>query len=504
MGSPDRHPRELQAEYVFSMGEDEEAWLDDMARKITVPYRSDRELLQDMLLLVDLRQRLYTLRVRTREWEDEGFNDPDYEHSRRNEIRRIQGRVDRLAERIETKRALAKGGARSFLLDQFASAHGLNDTEIQILLILLLEDITVSGQKTYSRGRDILGILMEDRLDVLEARRLLYPSGQLTRRGLLTSSCSNEATILDAYFKISEKAIQELSEPAQGAVAGLGRDQRQAAHYDRSVQAPRHTLSDLVLPPDLQSQVRHVIHFAEHRELILDEWGYADSHGRTGQSTILFAGPPGTGKTMAAHAVAAALEKPVLLVSYPEIVSKWVGDTEKNLLALFDEARRSDAVLVFDEADAMFYTRVEVSSATDQSFNREVNVLLQEMERHEGVLILTTNRAEALDPAFERRIAVRAVFPMPDANARHEIWRRHLPERAPLAPDVNLEALAKEFAFSGGHIKNACMSAAVKAASRTGADRVIRQSDLRSAAREEKRSMSRGAADRQMGLMALA
>ncbi len=504
MGSPERHPRELQAEYVLSPGEDEEAWLDDMGRKITVPYRSDRELLQDMLLLVDLRQRLYTLRVRTREWEDEGFNDPDYEHSRLSEIRRIQGRIDRLTERIETKRALAKGGERTFVLDQFAAAYGLSETEIQILLILLLEDITVSGQKTYSRGRDILGILMEDRLEVLEARRYLYPSGQLTRRGLMTSSCSTEATILDSYFKISERAIQELSEPSQDAVEALGRERRQQARYDRSVQTPRHSLSDLVLSDELQSQVRHVIHFAENRDLILDEWGYADSHGRTGQSTILFAGPPGTGKTMAAHAVAAALEKQVLVVSYPEIVSKWVGDTEKNLLALFEEARQSDAVLVFDEADAMFYTRVEVSSATDQSFNREVNVLLQEMERHEGVLILTTNRAEALDPAFERRIAVRALFPMPDAEARREIWRRHIPERAPLGPDVDLHALAKEFAFSGGHIKNACMRAAVKAAAREGADRVIRQSDLRSAAREEKRSMSGVDMDRQMGLVATA
>lgn len=499
MGNSERFPVEPQAESASLVGEAEEAWLDEMGRRITAPYRTDRELLEDSLLLLDLRQRLYTQKVRAREWDEEGLNDPEYEQTRRAEQQRLQLRVDRLSERIETKRAIAAGQGQTFLFDRFATKYGLDETELKILLILLLEDITVNGQKTYSRGRDILGILMEDRIDVLAARRYLYPSGALVRSGLMTSSAAAESTVLDAYFKISERAIQELQDPGREAAQSVGQAREQMPNFGRALGEPRFTLDDIVLPPSVLTQVEHVVRFAEHRGTILENWGYGDVHGRTGHSTVLFSGPPGTGKTMAAHAVASSLGQKILMVSYPEVVSKWVGDTEKNLLALFQEAKTHDAVLVFDEADALFYTRMQVSNATDQSFNREVNVLLQEVERFEGVLILTTNRAEGLDPAFERRIAVRAVFPIPDAPLRREIWRRHLPEQAPLAPDVDLEALAQEFPFAGGHIKNATLRAAVAAASRPVEERIIRQADLRGAALEEKRSLHGGEGDRSIG-----
>ncbi len=499
MGNGELFPVETQAESASLVGEAEEAWLDEMGRRITAPYRTDRELLEDSLQLLDLRQRLYSHKVRAREWDDEGLSDPDYEQTRKGELQRLQLRVDRLVERIETKRSIAAAQGQTYLVDRFAAKYGLDETELQILLILLLEDITVNGQKTYSRGRDILGILIEDRIDVLAARRYLYPSGALVRSGLMTSSAAAESTVLDAYFKISERAIQELQDPCREAPQSVGNLREQAPNFGRALGEPRFTLRDIVLPAPVLGQVEHVVRFAEHRATILDQWGYGEVHGRTGHSTVLFSGPPGTGKTMAAHAVASSLGKKILMVSYPEVVSKWVGDTEKNLLALFQEARSNDAVLVFDEADALFYTRMQVSNATDQSFNREVNVLLQEVERFEGVLILTTNRAEGLDPAFERRIAVRAVFPIPDAASRREIWRRHLPEQAPLAADVDLEALAHEFAFAGGHIKNATLRAAVAAASRPIAERVIRQADLRGAALEEKRSLAGGDSDRTIG-----
>lgn len=489
---------ESQADFVSPAWEAEEAWLDDMGRRITAPYRNDRELLEDSLQLLDLRQRLYTLRTRAREWAEEGIADSEQD-TRTDEVQRLQLRVDRLVERVETKRALSREAGQRFLLERFAQRYGLEHIEVQILLILLLEDITVNGQKTYSRGRDLLGILIEDRIDVLAARRYLYPSGALARAGLMSSSSSAEATVLDAYFKISERAVQELQEPAREAAQAIGHARDQAHSFGRTVSEPRHSLAEVVLPSEVRDRIGHLVRFAENRSTILDQWGYGEIHGRSGHSTALFAGPPGTGKTMAAHGVARELGKSILLVSYPEVVSKWVGDTEKNLLGLFQEARTQDAVLVFDEADALFYTRVSVSNATDQSFNREVNVLLQEVERFEGVLILTTNRAEGLDPAFERRISVRAHFPLPDAHLRREIWRRHLPEQAPIAPDVDLEALAREFVLSGGHIKNATLRAAVSAAARPESERFIRQDDLWDAALAERQTL-KGEASRPIGL----
>jgi len=482
----------------------EDAWQDEMASRITAPYRDDRELLRDYVALVDLRQQLYTLKVRSREWLDEGYFERDTEHARASELemRRIQQRADRIAERVDIKRELARKQGIAYGLDAFCRAYGLSSLELNILLILLLEDITTSGQKTYSRGRDLLGILLDDRLDVLEARRVLYGTAPLLRHGLMQSSSTNEATVLDAYFKIAEKAVQEIATTHDELRSALAPPAYTAPSYRHSARDPAHSLGDVVLPAEVSGQVRYVVDFVANRSLILDDWGFGESHGRTGQCTVLFAGLPGTGKTMTAQAVAAELGKKVLLVCYPEVVSKWVGDTEKNIVALFAEARASDAVLVFDEADAMFHTRVNVTNATDQSFNREVNVLLQEVERFDGVMILTTNRADGLDPALERRIVVRVEFPQPDAQARKLIWERHLPAGAPLADDVDLETLARSHALSGGQIRNAALRAAVSAATRSGRGRAIRQSDLRRAAEHELNGLSGRRSGRKIGLIA--
>lgn len=496
MDAPDRRlAAEMQAALASCLEEAEEAWPDDMGGRVSAPYRSDREVLSDFLLLADLRQQLYTRKVRAREWEDEvlGDRDPDAERARAHDLAQLQRRIDRLVERIELKRSLARDQGHALGIDAFARRYCLEPVELDLLLILLLEDITVTGQRTYSRGRDMLGVLFEDRLDVLEARRYLYPTGSLSRNGLIVAAGGPEATVLDAYFKISEKAIQELTamDPRVASTRGLALESRQMG-ATRAVREPAYALSDVILPSPLLAQIKHIVSFVANRDLILGEWGFGALHGVSGHSTVLFSGPPGTGKTMTAQAVAHELGRRVLLVSYPELVSKWVGDTEKNLVAVFEEARASDAVLVFDEADAMFHSRVDISTATDQSFNREVNVLLQEVERFEGVLILTTNRAQGLDPAFDRRIATRLDFPIPDRACRRAIWDRHLSRSAPIAPDVDTDALARDYGFAGGHIRNATLRAAVTAAAREGADRVIRQADLVAAAELERTCPTRG------------
>jgi SpoVK/Ycf46/Vps4 family AAA+-type ATPase len=202
----------------------------------------------------------------------------------------------------------------------------------------------------------------------------------------------------------------------------------------------------------------------------------------------LFHGPSGTGKTLTARVLCQALGREPLVISYPDLVSKWVGDTEKNTKAAFAKAAKADKVLIFDEADAVFARRTEVRNSTDRFANGEVNTLLMEVENFPGIVVLTTNLADVFDTALERRIKYKVYFGPPDAEARSEIWRKHLPKEAPLASDVDLGRLAQNFKLTGGQIANAVMSAASLAASRLEEDAdtgQIAMADFEAAAQRE-------------------
>lgn len=228
---------------------------------------------------------------------------------------------------------------------------------------------------------------------------------------------------------------------------------------------PQADWSALLLPESaiepLQSAVRRVL----QQITVLDDWGFAQ--GRTGRRGVrmLFYGPPGTGKTLAAEVMARALGVDLLVVDLSALVSKYIGETEKNLAAVFDVAERSRALLLFDEADALFGKRTDAQDAHDRYANMETAYLLQRLERYEGVAVLTTNLRGQLDKAFTRRFEAIVEFPEPDAAVREALWRLHLPPAAPLAPDVNLRELAEWYAIAGAQIKNAALAAAFLAAS---------------------------------------
>lgn len=180
---------------------------------------------------------------------------------------------------------------------------------------------------------------------------------------------------------------------------------------------------------------------------------------------MLFTGPPGTGKTMAAQVVASELNLEICRVDLSRIVSKYIGETEKNLAAVFDGAKKSNVILLFDETDALFGKRTEVKDSHDKHANLETAYILQKMEEYDGITIMTTNLAENLDAAFFRRISYVIHFPLPDVNSRKIIWQKMYPKSAPLSKGVDFDFLSKKFEFSGGNIKNIVITSTFMAAS---------------------------------------
>ena len=224
---------------------------------------------------------------------------------------------------------------------------------------------------------------------------------------------------------------------------------------------PRRTFDDVVLPPDTLAALDHALQLIRKHDLIFREWGLGERHSTGLGLAFHFAGPPGTGKTICAEALAKGLNRELLVVRYAEIESRWVGQTSKHVASVFRAAERQNAVLFFDEADAIAGRRFTSATAGyEREANATVNVLLQELERFNGVIIFATNLAASLDPAFERRIRTHILFGLPGAEERERIWRAQLHPRTPLADDVDFQALADEFPRSGGDIKNAVLKAA--------------------------------------------
>jgi SpoVK/Ycf46/Vps4 family AAA+-type ATPase len=246
--------------------------------------------------------------------------------------------------------------------------------------------------------------------------------------------------------------------------------------------APRRTFDDVVLPRRTRQALSEALVQIEKRSLLYDQWGLGERHDTGLGLAFHFAGPPGTGKTICAEAVARALGKPLLKVRYGEMESAWAGETGKNVVAVFREARSADAVLFFDEADAIASRRFAgTSHGYEREANHTVNILLEELESFPGVVIFATNLAANFDPAFERRIRTHILFELPGPEEREAIWRVQVhPRKTPLAADVDFGALARRFELSGGDIKNAVLKAAQSAAAEEGDDRrkSIRQAHL--------------------------
>jgi SpoVK/Ycf46/Vps4 family AAA+-type ATPase len=229
---------------------------------------------------------------------------------------------------------------------------------------------------------------------------------------------------------------------------------------------PRRTFDDVILPATTRRALDNALAQVTQHDLIFKRWGLGERHSSGLALAFNFAGPPGTGKTICAEAIAHSLGRSLLVVRYAELESMWAGETPKNVAAIFRTARDEQAVLLFDEADAIAARR---STSVDTGYQREansvVNVLLHELETYSGVVIFATNLAANFDPAFERRIRTHVLFEMPGEAERAKIWQVQLhPLRTPLAADVDFNDLAHRYEVSGGDIQNAVLKAALAAA----------------------------------------
>lgn len=473
-----------------------------MRRDQIEAYRDQFEFLADCFELVRKRGDAFNIRSEALETERmvrygqrAGF---ESERSHLLEIYRdIEAEVQRLEERVLHRKNASDAAGTRFPIDRFMERHGLAPEELQILLVLLYNESTGQSHARFDSGNEILNLLFPNPVSALKASRFLDSGSTLQREGLIRATGDESAAnFLRASYEVTEATLQ--------AVLGVRDRERfraDAPAYRASVTTapdsplrtftPRVTLDRVALPPALRERLAEVLWQIEEGEEIFREWGL-DAVVEKGRGTVLlFSGPPGTGKTMTAEALAERLGRSLSVVDYSQVESKWIGETEKNIVAVFREAGASGSVLLIDEADAILGARLDGGHYNDRAYNRQVSLLLTELEAFDGVCILTTNREVTLDEALARRISANLHFPLPGPQERLRIWRMLLTERTPRAEDVDLAALSREFPIPGGSIRNAVLAAVRRAARRDGRGARLTQEDLRTAAARERNSFER-------------
>ena len=330
----------------------------------------------------------------------------------------------------------------------------------------------------------------------------------LWRRALAQAECPlPDGTVLADLarrYTLGFGAIVAAAHEAGAAAATASRREARRPDFNALAQAARrhqtHTLGkwairvesnkrweDLIAPPQTLEALRDIVRYVYHSDQVFARWEFGRKLGYGTGLSVLFFGPPGTGKTMAGSLIAGALERELFRIDLSRITSQWIGETEKNLGELFEQARASEAVLLFDEADSLFARRTAVRTSTDRYANLGVNYLLQKLEEFAGVTILTTNQPDAIDDAFKRRLRFQVEFPVPDIEQRETLWRVMLPPACDIGDDIRFDRLAR-YELSPSHIQNAILRSAFMAAEK---GRSIGMDMMIAAADEEYRSLGK-------------
>ncbi|HEU0029323.1 MAG TPA: ATP-binding protein [Kofleriaceae bacterium] len=331
------------------------------------------------------------------------------------------------------------------------------------------------------------GYLQIDLPDLSETERLEVWRHALAEHGIEAAASADTLAPLAARWKIGPGTIHRVvAHVSEGGIANLSSatvDQAVSQHLERRLgdvaekvkYLPR--LADMVLPGDILDSLTEFLSRMRLHRTVFEEWGMTRVASTGRGITALFQGPPGTGKTMVAGALARELGIELYRVDLSRVMSKWIGETEKNLGNVFSAAEEGQAIILFDEADSLFTKRTEVKSSNDRYANLEVNYLLQRIDSFTGIAILTTNFGTSIDSAFKRRLAFRIHFPIPDEEQREQLWRSHLPPSLPTQGDLDLSDLARKYPLTGGSVRNCVMRAAFLAAAentKLGQDHLLR------------------------------
>lgn len=307
----------------------------------------------------------------------------------------------------------------------------------------------------------------------LQANQQAYPSFY-TISALLALADEELQRLRDALVRLQRAALVIRADddpfsaikPDRLAVAKvMGWSQQSCAPHGATLLQLKATWQDLVLPIEQANMLKEFLYWVKHKNTVVDEWGGQ----QTGGPVAMFAGPSGTGKTLAAAVLANDLGWPIFRVDLSSLVSKYIGETEKNIGRLFDAVHGRQAILFFDEADAIMGKRGELKDARDRYANMEVSYLLARIEDHQGPCIVATNLRSQIDKAFVRRFQMVIEFPKPEVEQRRRLWQRLMPPKAPLANDLDLDLLASALSLSGGQIRNATLHAAYLAAQQQSA-----------------------------------
>jgi len=325
--------------------------------------------------------------------------------------------------------------------------------------------------------------------------------------GPLAQDLNSQIEVLTSQFDFGVREIHAAGAGLLADVSGAGEEVSGAALWDACRVRSRPRLDDLaqriepaagwddlVLPDPQRHTLREIAAHVRQRTRVYEAWGFASKGARGLGISALFAGASGTGKTMAAEVLADELRLDLYRIDLSQVVSKYIGQTEKNLRRVFDAAEEGGAILLFDEADALFGKRSEVRDSHDRYANIEVSYLLQRMESYRGLAILATNMKDALDTAFMRRIRFVVEFPFPDADQRAEIWRRIFPPDTP-AEGLDTYKLAR-LSVAGGNIRNIALNAAFLAAD---AGEPVRMAHLSRAARSEYAKLEKPLTEAEVG-----
>jgi len=320
-------------------------------------------------------------------------------------------------------------------------------------------------------------LVFQEELDGSDSNKIITMQSNAKTTEILFKKNKLSIKLPRKEFRRFKKEVLDLDPSMIRPLISFDEDLFEAPEFFRTIN-PQKSFRDLVLPEKTLEEIKSAISQIENHDLIFNKWGLKNKHHIGKAVSLNFIGQPGLGKTLAAEVIAKELNKKLYIVDYSNLIDSYIGETGKNIKYVFDQAKKDDAVLFFDEADSIISSRTFVIDSIDSLVNADKNVLLKELEFFEGVVIFSTNLSQNLDKAFERRISAHVLFEHPSSEQREQIYKLLIDKKTPLSQDVNFKDLSERFDFTGGDIKKVILNAARIAASSNKKNKSISMCDL--------------------------